>query len=574
MDKERLYQALRNADAAGDTQAATRLAQYIREIDSAPVAQESAKPEKTFMQNVGSAVDNVVAGGLRGAGSIGTTILGLTVDPLARATGLDKTGFGYVTGLGKTMAERRAGIDEANRTLGADPDSLLYGGGKLAAEIAGTSGVGGILAKGAAAVPQLARFAPALQSGGFTLGDAATKSALANAAIRAGAGGATGAATAGMVDPSTAGTGAIYSAMAPGVVKTAQAAGRGIRGLAGQALGATTGTSAETVAAAFKAGQRKSPEFIQNLRGQADFNDVVDAAKEGLNNMRAARGAQYRSGMMDISADKSVLDFAPIDNAMAKVKEIGAYKGVQINRKAAGAVSELDDIIQQWKTLDPAEYHTPEGLDALKKSIGDIRDSLEFGSPARKAADSVYNSVKSEIAKQAPTYNKVMSDYSRASAELSDIERALSLKDGTSKDTAIRKLQSLMRNNAQSNYGNRLSLANQLEQKGGVNLTDAVAGQALNSWMPRGMTGAIQKAGGLVSIGSGTFAPLLAAPFASPRLVGEAAYKAGAGSGAVTNAAREAIGLLTGGNPVNRQIGVGLLSAMPGVISANQAALQ
>ena len=37
-----------------------------------------------------------------GFGSIGTTISGLTIDPLARATGLDKTGVGEVLGLGKT----------------------------------------------------------------------------------------------------------------------------------------------------------------------------------------------------------------------------------------------------------------------------------------------------------------------------------------------------------------------------------------------------------------------------------------------------------------------------------------
>jgi hypothetical protein len=77
MDKERLYQALRNADAAGDTQAATRLAQYIREVDAGEAAKAemaatpAPAPQKSFMENVGGVVDNVVAGGLRGAGSIG-----------------------------------------------------------------------------------------------------------------------------------------------------------------------------------------------------------------------------------------------------------------------------------------------------------------------------------------------------------------------------------------------------------------------------------------------------------------------------------------------------------------------
>jgi hypothetical protein len=241
MDKERLYQALRNADAAGDTQAATRLAQYIREIDSAPVAQEPAKPEKTFMQKVGSEVDNVVGGGLRGAGSIGATLLA-PMDVAAKNS-VAREAMRFIPGVGALVNaddlagrgtilgrdDRRTAMDEANRSLGADPDSLGYKGGKLVAEVLGTSGLGGLLARGAAAVPQLARFAPAFQSGGFTLGDAATKSALANAAIRAGAGGATGAATAGLVDPSTMGTGAAIGAALPVSVRGFGAAGTAIR---------------------------------------------------------------------------------------------------------------------------------------------------------------------------------------------------------------------------------------------------------------------------------------------------------------------------------------------------------
>lgn len=54
----------------------------------------------------------------------------------------------------------------------------------------------------------------------------------------------------------------------------------------------------------------------------------------------------------------------------------------------------------------------------------------------------------------------------------------------------------------------------------------ALAGQSMNSWAPRGMTGAIEKG----ALGLSAFmAPqaLALAPFASPRFVGEAAYKLG-----------------------------------------------
>lgn len=387
MDKERLYQALRNADAAGDTQAATRLAQYIREIDSAPVAQEPAKPEKTFMQNVGSAVDNVVAGGLRGAGSIGTTILGLTVDPLARATGLDKTGFGYVTGLGKTMAERRAGIDEANRTLGADPDSLLYGGGKLAAEIAGTSGVGGILAKGAAAVPQLARFAPALQSGGFTLGDAATKSALANAAIRAGAGGATGAATAGLVDPSTIGTGAAIGAALPVSVRGFGAAGTAIRNKMASGAPALTPQKLAAARQGAAAGYVIPPadlnagfgtELISGLSGKIKTAQVASQRNQNVTDQLARKA-------LGLGADDAI-NVEVLDSIRKQASQ--AYEPI----RGAGMVTSDDAFIKSLDSIAQKYQGANKAFPGLAKNeVGDMIDSLRV---AQFDADGAVDAIK------------------------------------------------------------------------------------------------------------------------------------------------------------------------------------
>ena len=203
---------------------------------------------------------------------------------------------------------------------------------------------------------------------------------------------------------------------------------------------------------------------------------------------------------------------------------------MQTNKHASGVVNDLFETVNQWKTLPKSEYHTPEGLDALKRAVGDIRDSTQFGTPSRKAADAVYNAVKREISAQAPTYSKVMKDYATASETIDEITRALSLGENAQADTAIRKLQSLMRNNAQTNYGNRLSLASELETQGGVSLRPALAGQAMNSWTPRGMVGAIEK--GAIGLGSIINPALLAAaPAASPRFVGEAAYAAGRASG-------------------------------------------
>ena len=294
-----------------------------------PAEQKPAKESGGFVQGIG----NLAAGALRGAGSIGATLVA-PWDVMSDA----------IAGKGLSLEanrQRRADMDAALQGLGAQPDSMLYQGGKLAGEIAGTAGSGSVLAKGLSAVPMLAKFAPVVQSGGMTLGNAGTGSYLANLGIRAAGGATSGAATAALIDPETIGSGAVAGAALPIAVKGAQYAGKGAKTLLKNTLGATTGTSAETISAAYNAGKNKSTTFLDNMRGNAGFDDVVESAKAGLNSMRADRAAQYRSGMMDISADKSVLNFAPVDEALQKVQSMGSYKGVQTNKNASGVVGNL-----------------------------------------------------------------------------------------------------------------------------------------------------------------------------------------------------------------------------------------
>lgn len=460
---------------------------------------------------------NVIMGALKGASDIGTTLL-RPVDAVLNATGISD----------RTNKDRKASMQQFFRE-NADPESLAFKGGDLAAGIAGTAGIGGVLGKAAGAAGASPKVIAALESGGFRLdprGAQVTGGAIANTALRAGAGAAGGAAAAGLINPEDAGAGAVIGGALPVGVKAAGALGTGVRSAADHILGAMTGTSSETVREAFKAGKTGATDFLDNMRGKVPFDDIVDAAKQGLRNMRQERSQAYRSGMVNIKGDKTVLDMTPIVQSVQQIQSSGNFKGKVINEKAAGTIQEIADKVNDWAGSKAADFHTPEGLDALKQAIGDIRDATQFGTPARRAADNVYNTIKSQIAQQAPTYEKVMGDYSAASRELQEIEKALSVGDKASKDTAIRKLQSLMRNNAQSNYGNRLQLGETLETKGGVSLKPAIAGQAMSAMLPRGMVGAIEKVG---MAGAPFVAPgmLAAAPLTSPRLVGEGMYAAG-----------------------------------------------
>ena len=301
--------------------------------------------------------------------------------------------------------------------------------------------------------------------------------------------------------------------------------------LTASGLGMTTGVGKEAVTNAFKAGLEGDQTFMQNLRGQVPMQDALDAAKQGLENIKQKKNAQYRSGIMDITNDKSILDFSDVDQALADAQKLSTYKGQIKNQNGYETYQKMKDVVDRWKTLDPAEYHTPEGFDALKQTLGGIADPIPYEErTAAATASQVYNKVKKTINDQAPTYADVMKNYADASDQIREMEKTLSLKNSFSADTALRKLQSLTRNNVSTNYGQRLDLAKQLEAQGGVPFINALSGQAMQSTMPRGLA----TLGGIGTLIASRLANPMALgmlPFQSPRLVGEAAYGLGRGAG-------------------------------------------
>lgn len=304
-------------------------------------------------------------------------------------------------------------------------------------------------------------------------------------------------------------------------------------GLTKQTLGLTTGVGGEAIGEAYKAGKtggEAAKAFKENLMGRVDPVEVLNVAKANVAELGRQRQAAYRANMANIKGDKSVLSFDGIDKALTDAQSKVSFKGKVKNEAAAQKLSDVQAKINDWKSLDPADFHTPEGLDALKQSIGETLESIPFeATQQRMVVGEVYNAVKNEISKQAPTYAKTMKAYAEASDQIKEIERALSLGKKASVDTAMRKLQSLMRNNVNTNYGQRLKLAKQLEEVGGNQIMPAIAGQALSELTPRGL----QRATSLpTSLGAFSVGGLPAAigygVASSPRIVGGAAYGAGA----------------------------------------------
>ena len=307
-------------------------------------------------------------------------------------------------------------------------------------------------------------------------------------------------------------------------------------GLVKSGLGMKTGVGTEAIEQAVQSGRQGNTTFLENMRGDVPMTNVLDDAQANLAQMNLNKQKDYRSGMVDIKNDKSILDFKGIDQSLQNAQNMVSFKGKIKDQTAANVVEKMRAKINDWKNSDPAEYHTPEGLDNLKQSLWE-----DFGKLPREektaftAGKQIYDSVKNEIGKQAPTYAKVMKEYSDASELTKEIERALSLGQTASADTAMRKLQSLMRNNVNTNYGQRLNLAQQLESAGGRDLMPALAGQALSNKFPRGIQSATNIPSAYLAFEAGGL-PLAAVDLlaSSPKLVGEASYKYGQLANALT----------------------------------------
>lgn len=307
---------------------------------------------------------------------------------------------------------------------------------------------------------------------------------------------------------------------------------------ASSALGMTTGAGGIPIETAFKAGRAGNQTFIDHMRGSAPATDVLDMAQEAVQAYGKDRGAAYRSSIGSLKESTKPVNYKPVIDALTDAKSMISLKGMDDlpkSKAAADVYNEINQTVRDF-ALHPAAQ-TAEGLDALKQAIGEIQKKTQYGTLERKVSGEVFNATKNEIVKQVPEYAKTMKDYANASEQITDLTKTFSLGEKASKDTAIRKLTSVMRNNVNTNFGERARLMDVLAKKQ-PDLPAAIAGQALNSPTPRGLQNLVASAG--VGYGAATVNPMALAllPFASPRLVGEATYKVGQGVGAAEKVAR------------------------------------
>jgi hypothetical protein len=303
----------------------------------------------------------------------------------------------------------------------------------------------------------------------------------------------------------------------------------------------TSGVGRKSIEKAYESGVEGGSalkQFRDNMKG-ADPQLILDDALANLEKLRQKKNADYNAGMKEVSASGVKVMYNRIDYVLSQVTK-------EANLLSDGSMDTINALLAKVKQSKGMGYNTVMEMDDLKQAIKEIGDAASTNA-GQVFAEKVRKSVVKAIDDVAPDYSKVMESYGEAAEAMKDLKKTLSLESGgkTNPDTALRKLLSIMRDNVQTNYGRRVTLAEELESIGGNEFINKIAGQDMASLTPKGMLGRIL-GGGAVGYGAATggLGGLLtpgaipAAALASPRLVGEAAQLTGQASRAARKAAQ------------------------------------
>ena len=296
-------------------------------------------------------------------------------------------------------------------------------------------------------------------------------------------------------------------------------------------VGMTTGAGGEAISQAVKAGKaggEAGEAFVSNLRGMEKAEDVVGDAFSAMKKISEESKGTYKTNLLKLKLNKVPVKFSKITDEINKFRRSKMFEGEStLSLKAQKKLESIDKIIANWKANK--KLHNAKGLDMLKRRIdAEYPTGIQVGDSGVVVAE-IRNLVKNQILKEVPDYAKVMKAYEKAITFERQMMKELSLGNKTAAGTTLRKLQSVMRNNVNTNFGQRLDYVKVLEGVTDKNIMSKLAGQSLSSWTPRGIQGL--GAGSVAAYGAFVDPTLLAGlAFQSPRLMGEAAYKLGQGA--------------------------------------------
>lgn len=341
------------------------------------------------------------------------------------------------------------------------------------------------------------------------------------------------------------------TAIKEGVSQVGSKVGQGLKkitpkvesGLTSQLFGMTTGAGKNPIRIAFETGKQGTKKevdaFLKGIDGNASPESLVQRANNALNQIKKQVGLEYQANKAKLQTDKKIIGFDDIDAVLDDIKQAGKFERTTINPSTVAMQTKIRKIVNAWKKKNPNKYHTPEGIDALKRRIGDLYDSTQPGTQERLVVDKVYNSIGDTIRANAPIYDNMMSQYAQGKNLIREIQDTFSLKEKKSVDTQFRKLTSILRDGVNANFGERFNLAQRLN-KLDPTLFPELAGESLKSLTPQGIQRAVGSGNILGNLYYGLDPLALSSLLTqSPKLVGKSAFKLGQGVRGVQNLSQQ-----------------------------------
>ena len=372
-------------------------------LDGAPAKPEPRKtlPVQQFMGNIGAA-------GIRGAGSIGATLL---------------TPWDMLRGNTQSISnpERRQAMDDGLRNLGFQPEAPEFQAVKLGTEVAGTMGTGGTIANVLSRIPGAARAAPVLESirtAGMSTGLPAATTRLGQAAQMAPrmvGGGVTGAASAGLVNPGDAAAGGTIGAFLPPALKAAGAAGQGIGNVIRGPI--QSPELAAAVAKARGAGYVIPPtqakpslanRILEGFSGKLTTAQNASAQNQGVTNRLAAESLGL-PGDTKLTPDLLVTLRQGAGQSYQAIGSTGAITpGAAYTQALDGIAAPYLRAAQGFPGARPSPVI--ELVDSLRSPTFDAASAVEKIKQLRTAADDAFRKGDTDIARASKSAAKAMED--------------------------------------------------------------------------------------------------------------------------------------------------------------------
>lgn len=310
----------------------------------------------------------------------------------------------------------------------------------------------------------------------------------------------------------------------------ASAVGPKLSKIPSQAASMTTGVSPvafETAYQAGKEGGEKQKAFVDALNGMSDPEKVVSDTVNALKEISKTTKQTYKIGKQELKLETKPIDFKAINDSIFDFESKKTYKGkIDLSDAGQAKLKRVKEIVAEWES-NP-ELHNAKGIDQLKRRIDNEYPTGINPGDESVVITEIRNKIKDAILKQVPEYAPVMKVYEEAINLERQIYKELSIGNKNNAGTILRKLKSLMKQNGDVNFGNRLNIIKNLEEVEGVQILPQLSGFALQPVFPTSLQKSISGGAGVVAAMTGnlpTYAMTL--PFQSPNIMGRTFNVAG-----------------------------------------------